>query len=555
MKKKLLFAALATISYSVCAFNSEINFFDKIVESSSLNKGNECKVFDTYNGYDYAIETPINSSLDSFEAWVKLPNTSIGGTILGNYFYDSAKYNVVNFEVAPNGKVGFSWNDGSIKYTFNKSKSIIDNTRHHIAITRTDSEFKYYLDGNLEETYNIKSTKSISNAIYKIGVDNASWHASKKPFGGQIKQITLYEGAISEEQIKSDMTNEIITASSTPDTKPLGNWVLGETWSKRFIDSTVANTPRLSLNTHEKYVGADYSFGEYDYTFIIVPDIQIMTNYNPQRLNNAMQWIVDNKEKMNIQFATFVGDLADRGKYEEEYQKASSAMSKLDNVVPYCFVPGNHDYNDNFGSRNTEYLNKYFPYSKHSKLPGFGGAFEEGKIENNYYLFDCEGEDYLVINLEYRPRKKVLNRAQRVLEQYPNHRAIISTHDNLKPDGLFTENVSAGFEVTSSQKMFDGLVKKYPNVFLNIGGHYCGDDIVRRTDYGINGNKITSMIVDGQVTKYKGETAQDMMLLVHVKEDQKIANCVYYSPEQDACWNLQNQFELNFKDSKNPALN
>ena len=62
------------------------------------------------------------------------------------------------------------------------------------------------------------------------------------------------------------------------------------------------------------------------------------------------------------------------------------------------------------------------------------------------------------------------------------------------------------------------------------------------------------MLIDGQGTKYKGDGAQDMLMLVHVNEAKKTMNFVYYSPEKGKVWNLQNQYQISFADEFNPTI-
>ena len=154
---------------------------------------------------------------------------------------------------------------------------------------------------------------------------------------------------VNAEQIKKDMLDTQITDEDTisTDTLLVGNWNFGEYWTERYIPNTHAYGVRAELGSYGKMVPEDKSYDDYDYSFIIFPDIQLMTNYNPAKLNKQIQWVADHKEERKIAFAFFDGDLSDFGQKEELYIVASNAMSRLDNIVPYCFVPGNHDYDDN----------------------------------------------------------------------------------------------------------------------------------------------------------------------------------------------------------------
>ncbi len=555
LKKLFILITMICSSLSLFLISSEI--YKTNAETNGFNDADKPDVYYTIvNGYNYNVESLLDDSPDSFEAWIKLPVASIGGTIMGNFNETAYPYDSINWEVNSAGHFGFEWNDKEICYTFDDTKNLADDTWHHVALVRTNTEFTYYLDGEVAGIYVIDSNPCISTTTFNIGVDKSNWRVTKTPFEGYIKQVTLYSGAISAEQVKVDMNKETITINDviSNDTTLLSSWNFGAYWTERVVQNSVEGAPVANLYTYEKYVGADYSFGEYDYTFVIVPDIQIMGNYNPKRLNNQIQWLVDNKENLNIQFAMFVGDLSDFGQKEELYITASNAMDKLNNVIPYCFVPGNHDYDDNATTRSQVYFNRHFSVEKHSQLPGFGGVFEDGYMANSYYLFNVGDIDYLVLNLEYHPRLSVMRWASRIIEAYPNHRVIIETHDYIQPNNTFGGSVSAGYEANGSQKLFDALVSQYDNVFLAVGGHNCYDDTLYRIDKGVYGNQIISMLIDGQGTKYKGDGAQDMLMLVHVNETNKTLNFVYYSPEKGKVWNLQNQYQISFADVLNPTV-
>lgn len=497
------------------------------------------------NGYFYQLDEKMSDSVDSFEAWIKLPELSFGGPIFVSY-RGEYKWGIDVF-----GKFEFTWGSQEI-YSFSDSSNVVDGQWHHVALVRTNTEFTYYLDGEVEGIYQANTTPNKNPYTYNIGSTNR--YNETTPFEGYVKQVTLYEGAISQAQVISDMNNSAITSDSE-NAKILANWNLGDYWTERFVESTVENSPIAELHTFDKIVEADYSFGEYDYTFAIFPDIQIMTNFNPDRLNNQIQWLVNNKEEMNVEFAMFVGDLSDYGQREYLYERAASAMSRLDNVIPYCFVPGNHDYDDNANTRSQVYFNTHFPYDKHSQLPGFGGVYKEGSMANSYYTFEVgNGIKYLVINLEYKPRLSVLRWANVIVEAHPDYRVIMNTHSYLDGAGDFSGGASVGNEGNGGITIFNEFMVNHPNIFFGVGGHENNDEPYHRVDYGVNGNKITSMICDVQVSTYKGEGALDVFMLVHVNEEKKTMNFVYYSPENDGVYNIQGQFQLSFADSLNPTI-
>lgn len=497
------------------------------------------------NGYFYQLNRMVSDSVDSFEAWIKVPVGSFGGPIFAN-IKGHTEWNVDIY-----GRFGFKWMNTEA-HTFSDSPNLADGKWHHVALVRTNTEFTYYLDGTVAGVHEAKTTPNSVTHYYNIGAIYID--ANQDEFEGLIRQVTIYDGAISQAQILQDMNNTDISEDSG-NARLIGNWNLGDYWTERFVESTVADSLVAEIHTMDKFVEADYSFGEYDYTIAIFPDIQIMTNYNPTRLNNQIQWLVDNKEELNVKFAAFVGDLSDFGQKEYLYEVAANAMSKLDNKIPYCFVPGNHDYDDNAKTRSQVYFNKHFPVSKHSQLPGFGGCFEEGSMANTYYTFDVgNGVKYLVLNLEFMPRMSVLMWANIIVEAHPDHRVIMNTHAYLDKDGNFKNTISVGNESNGGTTIFNELMVNHPNIFLGVNGNDNSEEPVYRIDTGVHGNKIMSMLLDVQASRYKDDTILDVFMLIRVNEKNKTMSFMYYSPAYDKVYNIQGQFQLSFADPLNPTI-
>ena len=56
------------------------------------------------------------------------------------------------------------------------------------------------------------------------------------------------------------------------------------------------------------------------------------------------QWIVDNKEKQNIQYVMHTGDIVDSMDRESEWVNADKSMKILEDAnIPYGVLAGNHD--------------------------------------------------------------------------------------------------------------------------------------------------------------------------------------------------------------------
>ena len=62
------------------------------------------------------------------------------------------------------------------------------------------------------------------------------------------------------------------------------------------------------------------------------------------------------------------------------------------------------------------------------------------------------------------------------------------------------------------------------------------------------------MLIDLQSSSYQGDIWIDPFVLVQVNESKKSMMFMYYSPEHESVYNVQNQFEISFADANNPTI-
>lgn len=555
------------------------------------------------NHYSYRLDKALTKTPDTFEAWVNVPANSTGGVIMSNFIENDRNYNdtYVDYSIDVSGRVRLDW---ATKVIIFKNGFVADGQWHHIAVVRntTNSTFTLYVDGKENTIASVFNTKNpVSERPFSIGIDLNMESKERRPLNnGRIKQITIYNGAISAERVKQDMNN---TAISTNDTNAtlLTNVYLGEPWTKRIVTDTSKNGINAQLSSYEKLVKlADP--GAYDYSILVIPDVQTTVHWKSKatHVNTApyisneppatydattgkwstydtsdntvmaqwIKWLKSTPSKYNTKFAVQVGDLSDYGQYEIHYKWSSYYMSQLYGSLPWSFCQGNHDYDlncNNVDARLSTYYNKYFPYALYSKQAAFGGAMEGTSMSNTYYRYEISGVKYLVINMEFGPRLNTLRWAGRLCEQFADHRVILNTHGYMDPDGSIFEDGehyspetyawNAATEVHSGRFMFEELVKKYANIFLVVNGHMTAEDIVMRTDTGIHGNKITSLLVDFQTAEYLDSGAgTEATCIMFFNEAEKTINLAYYSAYYDAVYNVHNQFRISFADPNNPTI-
>ena len=186
------------------------------------------------NHYSYRLDKALTKTPDTFEAWINVPTNSIGGVIMSNFIENDRNYNdtYVDYSIDVSGRVRLDW---ATKVIVFKNGFVADGHWHHVAIIRntTNSTFTLYVDGKENSVVSAFNTKNpISERPFSIGIDLNMETNTRRPLkNGRIKQITIYNGAISADRVKQDMLN---TAISTNDTNAtlLTIVYLGEPWTK-----------------------------------------------------------------------------------------------------------------------------------------------------------------------------------------------------------------------------------------------------------------------------------------------------------------------------------
>lgn len=225
---------------------------------------------------------------------------------------------------------------------------------------------------------------------------------------------------------------------------------------------------------------------EEKFSIIVLPDTQYYSAYYPWIFENQTRWIIENIESLNIVFVTHLGDLVDHWQNEEEWKYANLSMSILDEKIPYGVLPGNHDGAD-FGGNLTNY-NKYFGINRYIKETWFGGAYNNTNT-NNYQLFFAEENEFLIFHLQYNPLDEVLFWAGSVIDEYPNRKVIVSTHD-------YVDGYDSNSRTKNGENIWNKLI--YPHsdqIFLVISGHW--ENEIRITSLA-NDNYIHQLLSDYQ---------------------------------------------------------
>jgi len=492
----------------------------------------------------FVAEKKFTESPRTFEAWVKIPVSKENikkwhGVIAGNGATDGySGTSTINFGVTIGGNPWLYRKDsnGYITDYIVPANVKLGEWVHIAIVSETEtSRLICYING--EKAYE-KLFAVIHDTIpirpLKIGGDYL--HDNLRYFPGEIADIRIWSRALTQEEIQNGM-NKILKGGEK---NLIANWLLDNKPDSECRDnSSYGNNARV----YQEWLEPEFAEG--DYSIIIVPDIQIMTLLYPDVLDNMTDWIRDNAEKYKIKFMIQVGDLTET-KTVREWESVQYNLDKLDGVVPYAFVPGNHDYIGLPYDRDTTVFNKYLSYDKYSQTSYFGGSYEDGKLDNAYYYFTADDTDYMVVGLEAIPRDSVLEWANGIVADNPERRVIVATHAYLYYNGEYDKSGVYSVIGSSGKKIWDEFASLHKNIIMVVCGHIHYDDIVMRTDKGIHGNIVQQMLADSQEMDYYREGVGMIALLTFNNNGQDVA-VNWYSTKKDAMFRDWNQFSFSFK--------
>ena len=239
------------------------------------------------------------------------------------------------------------------------------------------------------------------------------------------------------------------------------------------------------------------------FSIVVIPDTQFYSlNNNRAQISAAQtQWVVENAgiADENIIYVAQLGDLTGTSSNwcgdAPEWDRVDAAMSNLDAIgIPYSVLPGNHDFDDNPGGPPPNICD--FTSSDNyngvtSGITGFGpGRFGflgsnygnlSGNNNNNFVKFSSPGGvDFIAINLAFSETNQpaVLNWADDILKQNPNHRAIITSHHIVNDVGAGA--CPGGAFGTLGGNIVSELVAEHPNIFMALNGHCFGERWITR---------------------------------------------------------------------------
>ena len=321
---------------------------------------------------------------------------------------------------------------------------------------------------------------------------------------------------------------------------------------------------------------------DHAYSFAFVGDTQFTTigDYllKTEKLKYQYKFIADTAEERKLEHVFVLGDMTDWGYRNDgnlagihydppvtgEWEIVKEAISQLDGVVPYSLVRGNHDdymmddyfnvpeYTDMFKDCGGFYVDtKGKQGGRERKNPdnciywsAKTGCHDES-IVNSWKTVEIYGTKYLFITYDYNPTAGVLDWLDDILSQYPDHKAIITTHSYMVENGTLSQSEEGDTMYPTgitAQVVWNRVLSKHANVFMVVSGHTGNEYVNYSFANGVNGNRVLQVLVDPQSYETReinvkgdmwesGRNVQDVGLVLYMNfsEDGQRISFNYYS--------------------------
>ena len=469
----------------------------------------------TWKGTKTLLETPM-----TFDATVYFPKDTSGrgGVILSTYG-DNANESI-SFEIFTNGAPRIYWVelDGTKCEWIFENVNVYTGTWLQLTIVRNEEgrTMDCYLNGQLSESLPLgESTGELPLLAYCLGGDHRK--GNDQYCRGRIKNAAIYGQALKPDALS--------TASPLLQFTPNG--------------TETETLPDLSGNGYDLiastcWIDEKEPVTDYAYSFMVIGDTQKIAINAPNLFPYIYDYVAKNVEKKNVKFVMGLGDITDKDT-NDEWTVVKQSFAKLDGVVPYSVVRGNHDSIGAFTST--------FPASCFEST--LGGTYNNN-ILNAYHTFEVGKVKYLVLCLDYGPSDQVLQWANEVVEANPDRNVIITTHSYLYRNGttlagtdLYAPSTHGGFN--DGDQMWDKLIKKHENIVLVLSGHDPNSQLTMTQTPGDHGNIVTQMLIDGQTVDLMYDNC-GFVTTFYFSEDGRDVSVEHYAVLKSKYYLTENQF-------------
>ncbi len=506
----------------LCAFE-----FEKSAQTSytdlSQNQNNLSYATDinSIEGADFTEGRPYKTMIDdftlpkTFEVTLKIPVDIKGsaGTVLSTF--TNAENPFYSISINEKEEIVFALKNGD-KITNAAFKANLNTGEwEHIALVFEEKEIVCYL--NSEEIGRHEIDMELVSSLNKsapvsVGNQNGEY------FKGKIAYLCAYSDTRNSDEIEFDM---LLPTLDKDDLKYA--FEFKQNGRARYEDLSDHGFT-LTYNGRDLLDNTPY-LEDYSYSFAVVGDTQIVNYYDGDKLVEMYDWIADNVDDKKIKYVFGLGDITDKSS-EREWQSAVEGVSKLDGVVPYSIIRGNHD-------KSADFI-EHFPYKP---LGDNTDGTYDGTSKNTYRKFQIGDTKWLMLTLDFGPTDAIINWANMIIMLNPDYNVIVSTHRYIGHSGVPYPNDDRGIA------LWEKCISQHKNIVLTLSGHYDVTDVVISQKEGVNGNTVTQLMIDPQ-----GEDKSNCLIgavaMLYFSEDGKTVQIRNYSTLLDCYLGSHSQTKI-----------
>lgn len=512
-----------------------------------------------------AMDKSFSEMPSTFEAWIRLPagRTERSGAVISNYraSYDWCDEGMA-IEIHENGKPQFYVDNGEKVYDVKFNANVATGEWVHLAITldRESGVTECFVNGASVGTSSALANVKISKEVITsrpLMIGGSYERYNPQYFKGEIGTVEIF----SDKRTASEILNDYTRGVPNNENGLIAQYDLFGTASEKESDLSGGGynlSDKMFLDSTEYTPVTDFA-----YSFAIVGDTQRVTELYPEHLPSIYQWIADNRNKEKIQFVFGLGDITEQSTVKQ-WTDAKNAIKILEDAgIPYSLARGNHDMKTTNPTGSTR-LGMNDVYADYDNYTSQFGGFYNDDITNSWRAQRVGEIDYLFLTLDYGASDDMLRWASEVVEAHPNHKVIVTTHgyEYYSGDKLgfnpnkgtipaaandyefkkYADNPNVR-DYNSGVDIWNDFASKHKNIFLILSGHEGSDDIIYHTETGVNGNRVTSFLINpqGADDKFSGLA---MVCLFKFSEDGREIYVEYYSLMKQSYFKSLNQFTL-----------
>ena len=185
------------------------------------------------------------------------------------------------------------------------------------------------------------------------------------------------------------------------------------------------------------------------FSFVQIGDTQ---GANETQLQSIANFVVNNKNSLNIQYVVHMGDIVELYQNETDWEIKNAAFSQLTSVVPFGWLAGNHEGESQF------YIGDDYYAFNVSNYPDMTSSYDQGRNTAQYFNFGST--EILFVNLDFFANETAFQRFVNLYQQYDRATVVFSTHSYLDFTGTYIgDTVNATY------------LDAYPRVKLVLCGH------------------------------------------------------------------------------------